>query len=151
VVKLPVVVADQPGTPSLISRAENLHDLQNELAALSGLRRRMMAQLGMSIVLTPPVVLLLWDAELVVADTRWLAAAGIGLLSWVVVRTVVYTASVLEAHCPACGEPFLGGLARVGYVLSIPPTECVSCQIGLDGRRDHGAGSRRGPGQVRRR
>jgi hypothetical protein len=119
-----------------------MQDLQDELTRLVGLRRRMMLQLGVTAGLAPVVLHLLWGVELARKDARWLAAAAVGLLSWVVVRAVVDVASVLEERCPACREPFLGGLSRALLALPLPPTECVSCQIGLDGQRPHPARSK---------
>jgi hypothetical protein len=108
-------------------------DVACALSRLRTQRRCTTLQLGVTGVLTPLVLSCLWSAELGLADARWLAGIGAALVSWAIVRTVADAASLLEELCPSCGECFFGGLARAAASLPLPPRECVSCRIGLDG------------------
>ena len=121
-------------------------DTRSELERLRNRRRYTVLQLGIAVVLTPVLVERLWGAELVLADARWLAGIGVALLSWVLVRTVADTASLLEEACPACGDSFFGGLARAAAALPLPPRECIGCGIGFDGAR-RSASPRSAPGK----
>ncbi|MBW2230636.1 MAG: hypothetical protein JRH17_09630 [Deltaproteobacteria bacterium] len=112
-----------------------MSELQGELAGLRSMRRRVMLQLVIATGMAPLLFARLWDAELVLVDTRWLAAIAVALLSWAAVRTVADVAAVLEEPCPACYELFFGGLSRAAAALPVPPSECVHCRIGFDGER----------------
>jgi hypothetical protein len=127
--------ADVLNAPRLLPEGIAVSDLNSQLRLLRSERQRTMLQLAIALVLTPVVVARLWHSEFVLVDARWLAGIGVALLSWVVVRTVADTASLLEEPCPSCGDCFFGGLTRAAGTLPLPPNECVNCRIGFDGSR----------------
>lgn len=116
-------------------------ELRRELNVLATMRRRVVAESIIASVLSGAIMLVLWHADLVLPDTRVLAALGLGLLSWAMVRTVAGVAALLEEPCPACYAPFFGGLARAPIALPLPPTQCQNCHITLDGQRTTQRGS----------
>jgi hypothetical protein len=116
-------------------------DQQQDLAALRRLRRHMMVQTAVMLVIPTSILLFLWDARLLVPDAHVLAGIAGVLLSWVVVRTVADMATALETPCPECRESFFGGVSRAAFVLPVPPTRCVHCRIDFDGLRPWSGGS----------
>lgn len=115
-----------------ISSIARLLQMQREIRDLTRKRRQVVLQILIVPLLGVGFAIGMRDAELVTADLRGLAGLVFLLLTWAAVRAIADTAGTLEEDCPACAQPFFGGLRRAYTALPLPPTACVNCGLRLD-------------------